>query len=97
VKQNISGGDLNLPYAYIKGNVKVSSGGQKVIKRLFWEIWYAHVVNGAPPGDSLLDVYLVRPESLVNSCTIKQGISNHCEVLLEVEWEENYCRPKVGG
>jgi hypothetical protein len=34
-------------------------------------------------------------ESLINSCTIEQGISDYCEVLLEVEWEENYCRPEV--
>jgi hypothetical protein len=40
-------------------------------------------------------MYLVRPESLVNSCTIEQGISDHYEVLLDVVWEENYCRPEV--
>jgi hypothetical protein len=43
-------------------------------------------------GDTLLDVYLVRPDSLINACAIQQGISDHCGVLLEVEWEENYCR-----
>jgi hypothetical protein len=60
-----------------------------------WENGYAQAVNGATRGDALLDVYLVLPESLVNSCTTEQGISDHCGVLLEVEWEENYCRPKV--
>jgi hypothetical protein len=37
----------------------------------------------------------VRPESSFTSCSIVQGISDHCGVLLEVEWEENYCRPQV--
>jgi hypothetical protein len=36
-----------------------------------------------------------RPESLINSCIIEQGVSDHCGVLLEVEWEENYYRPEV--
>jgi hypothetical protein len=43
----------------------------------------------------LLDVYLVRPESSFTSCCIVQGIGDHCGVLLEVEWEENDCRPQV--
>jgi hypothetical protein len=60
-----------------------------------WENGYAQVVNGATRGDALLDVYLVQPESFVNSCTIEQGITDHRGVLLEVEWEENYCRPEV--
>jgi hypothetical protein len=33
----------------------------------------------------LLDVYLVRLEILVNSCTIEQGICDHCGLLLEVD------------
>jgi hypothetical protein len=44
---------------------------------------------------SNVDVYLVRPESSFTSCSIVQGIIDHCGVLLEVEWEENYCRPQV--
>ena len=39
----------------------------------------------------MLDVYLVRPESVFTSCSNIQGISDHCRVLLEVEWGEN-CR-----
>jgi hypothetical protein len=42
------------------------------------------VPHGATGGDALLDVCLVRPESLANSCTIEQEISDHCGVLLEV-------------
>jgi hypothetical protein len=52
---------------------------------------YAQVVNGPAQRDALL-VYLVRPESLVNSCTFEQGISDHRGVLLEAEWEGNYYR-----
>jgi len=40
--------------------------------------------------DALLDVYLVWPESAFTSCNV-QGISDHCRVLLEVEWGE-HCR-----
>jgi hypothetical protein len=29
------------------------------------------------------------------SCSIEQGISDYCGVLLEVEWEEYYCRSQV--
>jgi hypothetical protein len=43
----------------------------------------------------LLDVCLVRPESLVNSCAIEQGISDHFGALLEVGWQGNYCRPQT--
>jgi hypothetical protein len=39
-------------------------------------------------GCILLKVYLVRPESLLTSCSIEQGISDHYAVLLEVEWED---------
>jgi len=36
-----------------------------------------------------------RPESSLNSCSIVRGISDHCGVLLEVEWEESCGEPKV--
>jgi hypothetical protein len=52
------------------------------------------VVDSPNQRDALLDVYLVRPESAFTSCNTVQGISDHCWVLLEVEWEENYCRPQ---
>ena len=38
--------------------------------------------------DSLLDVYLVRPESSLISCDTVQEISDHCGVLLDVECAE---------
>ena len=42
-------------------------------------------------GDTLLDVYLVWSESSFTSCSKVLKISDHCGVLLEVEWGEN-CR-----
>jgi hypothetical protein len=38
---------------------------------------------------SLLDVYLVRPECAFIIGDTVQGISDHYEVLLEMEWVEN--------
>jgi len=39
-------------------------------------------------GDSLLDVYIVRPVSILISCDTVEGISDHCGVLLEMYWVE---------
>jgi hypothetical protein len=41
------------------------------------------------------DVYRLRFESSFTSCSIVQGISDHCGVLLAVEWQENCCEPQV--
>ncbi|PNF39896.1 hypothetical protein B7P43_G00924 [Cryptotermes secundus] len=94
-KRSIIAGDLNLPYADWNGNVQCISGGQESVKRLGWKSGYTQVVNNSTRGDALLDVYLVRPENLFTSCSVIQGISDHCGVLLEVEWKEIYCRPEV--
>jgi hypothetical protein len=42
-----------------------------------------------------LDIYLLRPESLLISCNILPTISDHNKVLLEVEWDEICRGPKV--
>jgi len=47
------------------------------------------VVHTPTPGDTLLDVYLVRPEISFTASSIVQGISVHHGVILKVEWEEN--------
>jgi hypothetical protein len=44
---------------------------------------------------ALLDVYLVRPENLFTTCSVIEEVSDQCGVLLEVEWEDKYCRPVV--
>jgi hypothetical protein len=46
-------------------------------------------------GDTLLDVYLVRPDSSFTSSCIVQGISDHYGVMLELEREESGCEPQV--
>jgi hypothetical protein len=56
---------------------------------LVWDDGYTQVVEKPTRGDSLLDVYLVRPGSALISCIIVQGIRDHCGVLLEMKWEEN--------
>jgi hypothetical protein len=44
------------------------------------------VVGKPIRGDSLMDVYLVKPENALISCGTVQGVSDHCGVLLDVEW-----------
>ena len=66
-----------------------ASVAQAFINRLVWDNGYTQVVGTPTRGDSLLDVYLVRPESSLISCDTVQGISDHCGVLLDVEWTEN--------
>jgi len=53
------------------------------------------VVNSPTRGDAWLDVYPVRPENSLISFNIVWGISDHCEVLLEVEWGETSQEPQV--
>jgi hypothetical protein len=91
----IMGGDLNLPFADWNGRVDCTNGGQASVNSLAWEHGYTQVVPNPTRGDALLDVYLVRPENLFTSYSIIQGVSDHRGVLLEVEWEEKYCRPQL--
>jgi hypothetical protein len=56
---------------------------------------YTQVVSGPTRGDALLDIYLIKPESLLISCNILSGISDHNGVLLEVEWDEICREPQV--
>jgi len=56
---------------------------------LVWENVYTQVIDDPTQGDALLDVYLVQPESSVKSSSIVEGISDHCRVILEAEWEDN--------
>ena len=61
---------------------------QAFINRLVWDNGYTQVVGKPTRGDSLLDVYLIPPESAFISCSMLRGISNHCGLLLEMEWVE---------
>ncbi|PNF22858.1 hypothetical protein B7P43_G16578, partial [Cryptotermes secundus] len=51
--------------------------------------------NSLVEVSTLLDVYLVRLENLFTPCSVIQGINDHCGELLEVEWEDIYCRKEV--
>jgi hypothetical protein len=53
------------------------------------------VVDSPTRGNALLYVYSFPPESSFTSCSVVNGISIYCGVLLEEEWKENYCRPQV--
>jgi len=86
---------LNLPYADWNGNAGCNSGTQAFISSLVWENWFTQVVDSPTRDDTLLDVYLVRPESSFTTGSIVQGVSGHHGVMLEVEWEENCCVPQV--
>jgi hypothetical protein len=87
-KRSIIAGDLNLPRADWNGNVECTTGGQESVNRLGWESGYTQAVKNLPRGDALLDVYLVRPENLLTSCSVIEGVCDHCGVLLEVVWGE---------
>jgi len=94
-KRSIIGGDLNLPYADWNGNAGGNSGTQALINSSVWENGYSQVIDSPTRGDTLLDVYLVRPESSVTSSGIVQRVSDHLAVILEVEWEDTCTEPQV--
>ena len=60
-----------------------------------WDNGYTGAVSGPTRRDALLDVYLLRPECSLISCTILPEISDHNGVLFEVEWDEICREPKV--
>ena len=98
MKMSIIGSDLNLPQVDWKDIAESTSITQAFINRLVWDNGYTRFVGKPTRGYSLLDVYLVRPESALISCGTVQGISDHCGVLLDVEWAEKdlWLRRKYG-
>ena len=66
-----------MPYVDWKGKVGENSGSQPLINRLIWENDYNQVIDGPTQGDALLDVFMVRPESVVTYSGVVQGISDH--------------------
>ena len=88
-------GDLNLPCAYCNGNAGCISVAQASINSLVWENGFTQLADSPTRGDVLLDVYLSRHESSFKSSSVVEGISCHYWVILEVEWEGNYCVPQV--
>ena len=68
MKRSIMEGDLNLPNVGWKGVAEATSVTQTFINRLVWDNGYTQVVGKATRGDSLLDIYLVRPEGELITC-----------------------------
>jgi len=65
------------------------------VNNVVWDNGYTGVVRGPTRGDALLDIYLLRPGSSLTSCNILPGISDHTEVMLEIERDEICRKPKV--
>jgi hypothetical protein len=76
-KRSIIGGDLNLPQAGRNGDAEKASGFQAFVNSLVWNNGYTQVVSGPTRGDTMLDIYLLKPESSLVSCNIVPGISDH--------------------
>ena len=85
MKQSIIGDDLNLPQVDWKGIVECSTTTEAFINRLVSDNGYTQLLGKPTRGDSVLDIYLVRPESALTSCGTVQGISDHCGVVIDVE------------
>jgi len=88
---------LQQPHIYLKVDAadwkdyaEKGSGFQACVSNLVRDNGYTHVVSGPTRGDSLLDIFLPKPENSLISCNILPGISDHNGVLLEVEWDEIY-------
>ena len=69
----------------------VTSVTQTFINRLVWDNGYTKLVGKPTRVDSLLDMCLVRHEGELITCETLQEISDHCGVLLDVEWG-GHCR-----
>jgi hypothetical protein len=77
IKRSIIRSELNLSQIDWKGIAEGTSVTQAFINILVWDNGYAQMVGKPPRGDSLLDVYLVRPVSALICCGTVQGISDH--------------------
>ena len=93
MKRSTIGGNLNLPQIDWKGSAEGTSVAQinKFINKLIWDNGNTQVVGQPTRRDSLLDVYLVRPERSLISCDTVQWISDHCGVLLMWNGQKNFC------
>jgi hypothetical protein len=77
LKQSIIGGDLNLLQVEWMGEAEGTSVTQTYINRLVWDSGYNQLVCKPTRGNSLLDVYIIQPESAFISCGTLQGIGDH--------------------
>jgi len=88
-RRSIIGRDLNLPQANWAGDASKDKGFQTLVNNLIWEEGYTQVVSDPTRGNSLLDIFLLKPGKALTSCFVQPGISDHKGVILEVEWSED--------
>ena len=62
-KRCIIGGDLNLPQLEWKWKADAKNVTQVLINYLVFENSFSQVIERPTRGDSILDVYLIRPDS----------------------------------
>ena len=62
-KRSIMGGDFNMPQVDCNGKTDARNVNQVLINYLVFINGFRQVTEGPTRGDSILDVYLVRPES----------------------------------
>jgi hypothetical protein len=91
-KRSLIGDDLNLLYAEWNGHTEKSRKTQVVLNRLVWEHGYTQGINSSTRGNTLLGIFIVRPESAFISCSNIQGISDHCgvhgeKVVVSIKWK----------
>jgi hypothetical protein len=75
-KRNIIGSALDLPQEDWNRSAGGTSGNQAFIGRLAWENEYTQVIGSPTRVDALLDVYRVRLENSLVSCSTVQGIGS---------------------
>jgi len=57
---------------------------------LVFENGFNQIIERPTRWDSILDVYLIRPEISCTTNSIVQGIGDYRGVILEVDWERNF-------
>jgi len=89
-KRGVIGGDVNLSQADWNRSAEGTSGNQAFVNKLLWENGYTQVLGSSTRGDALLH-FSFSGRKTQFSISIMQGVSDHCGVLLGVEWSE-ICR-----
>jgi hypothetical protein len=93
-KRIIIGCDLSLPYTKWKVRVDVTIGGQTFKNGCVWEKGYTKVVNGEILGVYCWKFPLSGRKIWLTLAPLNKG-SMILRGIIELEWEENYCRSDV--
>jgi hypothetical protein len=83
-KKLIIGGDLNLPDVIWETEIVGGGLAQQLTSGLLMEGGLEQYVTEGTRGNSVLDVFLVRPQELDGQVELIEGISDHKGVILEV-------------